>query len=355
MSEWRSSSTIPELASWLAGATRVLVTTHIKPDGDAVGSTVALARALTHHSPGRDVSLVYHGPLPAWLRTIAGRTAWHVAPEPGWVPATEPDAIAVLDTGSWTQLEPVAAYLRPRADRAAIVDHHRHGNADLAPRRVIETAAAAVCQPVAALCVALLDVASPARLPADVAEPLYLGLATDTGWFKHSNVDAAAMRLAASLIEAGARPNWLYQETEQRDTPARLALMARAIASLSITDRGRVGLMKLTRRDFAETGAAPGDSGAFIDIPQSIGSVRVAAMLTEADPAEYGLAGAQHLTKISLRSKAGVGDCGTPEVDVDRIARTLGGGGHARAAGAKLAKPLDLAEADVLAAIRSAL
>ena len=123
--------------------------------------------------------------------------------------------------------------------------------------------------------------------------------------------------------------------------------MSRALGSLRLHDTGlgreSVAVMQLTRRDFAETGATASDTGGLIDVAQMIGSVRVSALLNEADGADFGKPGSV-MTKISLRSK-------TDDVDVDRVCRGFGGGGHVRAAGAKVEMGLEAATAAVVRAL----
>jgi phosphoesterase RecJ-like protein len=290
---------------------------------------------------GVDASVWYVGPTPRWLPEIAGDTPHSVLP-PG-APATPgpaPDAVVVTDTGSWTQLAELADWLRPLRDRTTIVDHHLHGDGEAARMRLIRTTDAASTQVIAPVCAELLGVPA-ARLPRDVAQALYLGLATDTQWFRLSNVTPATMRLGADLLEAGAEHTKLYETIEQQDSAARYRLLGRALSSLELHHDGTVALMRLTLRDFADCGADRNDTGGFADMVQHIGSVRVAGVLTEGETRP----GDPPLTKVSLRSKPGPG-----AVDVNAVTRALGGGGHARAAGAKMpGVPLDEARRRLLA------
>lgn len=347
-----------------SGDQPILLFTHAKPDGDAAGSTLALCRAI-NLAAGRDAAQIwYAGPFPRWLDELAAEPAAS-APvrklsSTGVPPVTGPrgtglppvttttthyPAILVLDTGSWPQLTEVEPLLRANFDRTIVLDHHLHGDADSGATKLIETAAAATTEVVAPICVGLLGLDGPAELPRPIAEPLYLGLATDTGWFHHSNVRAATMRLAADLIDAGVDTARLYQLVEQRDAPSRWRLLGRALNSLQLRPLSRGGdaaLMRLSLDDFARAGANRNDTGGFADMVMSIETVRVCAVLSEGetDP------GDPPLTKISLRSKAG-----PDEIDVNEVSRSLGGGGHARAAGARVRAPMDEAERQLLAAL----
>jgi phosphoesterase RecJ-like protein len=350
---WASSTTVDEVARWLAGKRSVVVITHHKPDGDALGSTVAVARALNIAAGGSAAGFSgvasraevwYGGPMPGWWRAVARDTKARLIDEHNPPPSShEPDAVVVLDTGAWSQLNDYRPWLDRQHDRCVLIDHHLNGDAGVAPRRVIDTSAAAACQIAASLCVKLLRAESPAALPVDIAEPLYLGLATDTGWFRHSNVNPGVLRLAADLLETGVAHERLYEMTEQRERPSRLRLLSRALSTLEMHDDG-VAVVRLTQSDFEQTGASPGDSGGFLDIIKTVESVRVGVLLTELRGGADGL-----VTKVSMRSKGGA-----EMVDVNKVSQKLGGGGHAQAAGARLVG-VGLAEANarVLEALRS--
>lgn len=345
---WTTNATLAEIAAWLRGARRVVVLTHLKPDGDAVGSTVAVCRAINKIRPG-GAAAWYCGPMPVWFASLAGDTPTFVldgstVPPPGQ--ESEPDAILILDTGSWSQLEGVTTYLKPRRDRVAVIDHHVQGEADTSARRYIETSAAAVAEPAAELCRLILGLSSIAELPREVAEPLFVGIATDTGWFKHSNVTPPVLRHAADLLAAGANHSEMYRLIEQQDRPARVRLLARSLSSLELHAENRIALMSLTRADMADAGGEPGDAGGFADSAQCIGTVRVVAMFTESEVGPN----SRPITKLSLRAK------NTPDApDVNKVAKQFGGGGHVRAAGARINLSLAEAKKQVVAALSKAI
>ncbi|MFM9994373.1 MAG: DHH family phosphoesterase [Phycisphaerales bacterium] len=328
---WSSNTTLAEIAAWLKTCRVVVLVTHVKPDGDAVGSTIGVARALARLK----INAVpwYVGPMPDWLPAVANPTKHRVIDAHG-LPPEAPDGVLVLDTGSWTQLHDVADWLRERHGITAVIDHHAHGEPDVAPRRWIESDCASVCQPAAELCRLLLGKPRLDDLPRDVAEPLYLGVATDTGWFRHSNVSPRVFRDAASLLAAGADHPRLYEAIEQQNRASRLALMARALASLEMLRDGRAAVMTLTLQDFHDSRAAPTDSGGFVDLPLTVTGVMVSVVITEAFTGPHGT----NVTKISIRSKEAAN-----AIDANALAQKLGGGGHIRAAGAKM--PVTLAEA----------
>jgi bifunctional oligoribonuclease and PAP phosphatase NrnA len=348
---WTSNTTLQDLALWLRSRKRIVILTHVKPDGDAVGSTIAVARALNlatgaggMHRPATATPWFW-GPLPDWFRDVVGPTETRFIDEQNKADhdaREEPDGILILDTGSWSQLHEVREWLLPRTAHAAVLDHHRQGDGDVAAKKIILTDAAAVCEPAAELCRQLLGLKAVRDLPAEVAEPLYMGLATDTGWFRHSNVTPAVMRTGAELLEAGANHSRLYELLEQRDRTSRLRLMARALASLELHKQDSIAVLTLTQQDFHDCRATPTDSGGFSELALTAASVQVCVLITEAWVNEQ-----QNITKISFRSKEG-----PDAVDVNEAARRLGGGGHMRAAGAKVSVPVAEAKRLVLEALK---
>lgn len=338
---WSTNSTFDQIAADLRHASSVVVTTHAKPDGDAAGSTLAVARALKHANIPVEVWCI--GPLPRWMRGLFGGTPLReFTPGKPITPADgkpfgspNPDLCIIADTGSWTQLAELRPWLEPRADRNIILDHHLHGDGAAATRRIIDSSCASATQVVAPLCVKLCNLLSAARLPREIADPLYLGLATDTGWFRYSSVTPNTLRLAADLIESGVDHTRLYAMIEQQDVVGRWQLLGRALNTLelhSVRAPDDTAVMTLTLSDFDSTKADRNDTSGFADMLLTVSSVQVAAVLTE-NPVNPG---EPPLTKYSLRSKPG-----TSAVDVNQVCQKLGGGGHARAAGAK--SRLDLA------------
>ncbi len=327
--KYDSSATTPQIVQRLARAQRVVILTHSKPDGDAVGSSLALARALT--LSGKRATPVFLAPWSNRMDSIVGATPVLHEQQGTWRAESlgDPDCVVVVDTGSWTQVADARAWLEPRREITVVIDHHAHGDPAIAALRLVDTSAAAAAQLVAPVCLGLLGATHCSQLPVEIAEPLYLGIATDTGWFRHSNVTPATLRMAADLLDAGVDQNRLYRRIEQSDSPKRLWLIQRALSSLELLSRDRVAVMRISMADISACDASQDELGGLADLPQTVGSVRVVAVLTELEPA---------VTKVSMRSKA----VEPPElaVDVNLIAQAIGGGGHLHAAGAKLRAPM---------------
>lgn len=357
---YSSTLTIYQAAEALRRSRRAIVLTHAKPDGDAIGSALASARALRRL--GAETETWFVGPIPPWIdafandtpkRTFSGgpnlscvpldKTPWPPTEGPG----IDPDLILIVDTGSWAQLAELRSWIEPRTDRTIIIDHHVRGDTAIASRRLIDTPAASCTQTLAPILASALQLTGAHEFPADIAEPLYLGLATDTGWFRFASVAPETFRLAGDLIRAGVDHTRIYEVIEQQDEFARWRLLGRALESACkhpLASGGFASVMKLRVSDFEETEADRNDTGGFADKLLSVHDVRVSVVLTEQSVA----AGDAAVTRISSRSKPG-----PKAVDVNRVMSRLGGGGHVLAAGAKVKATLDEAESLVLGALNA--
>ena len=314
----------------LSRAKRVLVTTHVRPDGDALGSTAAMVLGLRQKNIDAEVLLLSHLPSKyAFIYQDCGIV--HHDAEAGW-PASLSldrfDCFLVIDTGTWSQLPGVRERIENWNVPKLVVDHHLTQE-NWATHKLVVTQAAAAGEIVAEL-LELWDI------PVDVsiATALYLGIATDTGWFQFSNTRPYTMRLAALLMEAGVDTDRLYKLLYQNERAERIALQARAMQSLELLADNRVAVMTVRQSDFQATGANVPDTESLINVPLQIATVEVSILLVE--PKDSGP------IRVSLRSK------GT--VDVARFAEQFGGGGHARAAGLKLEGDIASAHARVVAA-----
>lgn len=347
-SAWSSNASPEAIAARLKEAKSVVIVTHAKPDGDAIGSALAVARTLAHVGISAELALV--APVPEWalafigstpLTTLAsGQSVTTLSGKPWDSP--NPDNVVVVDTGSWSQLAELRPWLEARGESTLLIDHHLRGDAGVSASRLIDSTCASCTEVLAPVCSALMGVESASRLPTDVAEMLYLGLATDTGWFRYSSVTPRTLRLAADLIQAGVDHTALYRHIEQQDRAPRWRLLGRALQTLRFERHDRVAIMTLRPEDFSETGATQNDTGGFADMLLTVASVELSVVLVE-QPSSPTQA---PVTKLSLRSKPG-----PRAIDVNALASGLGGGGHARAAGAKINAPLDEAVRRLLGAV----
>ena len=336
-----TNTTVDDLARELRGASRVLVTTHQKPDGDALGSVLAVVRACQAIGVAAEGWVV--DPCEGNLRSFEGATrVAHVHPRRPELPADAFDLAVVVDTGAWTQLEVIAPWLRARHDRVIGLDHHARGD-QVAARRVVDVGCGSCTALLAHLVDALgvpLAAGADERGRGSIAEALYMGLATDTGWFRFPNARAAEFALAARLLEAGVDKDAMYQQIEQSSRAERVELQGCALSSLEMIASGRIALMRLRADDFAETGAMLEETAGIVNIPMEIAAVRASVLAVEDTQAG--------VIKLSFRSKP-ADDSGT-FIDVNELASRFGGGGHVHAAGAKQQGTLD----EVIARVRAA-
>ncbi|MBN4061026.1 DHH family phosphoesterase [bacterium AH-315-I18] len=325
-----SNVTLQGAADLLRKSKKIVVTTHAKPDGDAFGSVIALCEVLKRQNT--DVTALFMPPIPSGLVGICGELELAEFNEGDTLP--EADLYVLVDTGAWSQVSPLREQLAKHLDNTLIIDHHMGGDI-LAAHFFIDSKAAACCEIIALFVDELM-----AHVFEDpiVASALYVGIATDTGWFRFSNTRPQTHELAARLIAAGVDHAALYERSEQTERPEKLKLMIRALDSLELLSDAKAAVMVLRKEDFIQTGALPVETERFVDIPQAVASVQVVVLICESlDNGPI---------RISFRSKPGKN-----AVDVATLAGEFGGGGHARAAGAKSDGDLDQVVASIKAAV----
>jgi phosphoesterase RecJ-like protein len=292
----------------LRDARRLLITSHVSPDGDAVGSSLAMARLL--RGIGKSTLVWLRDEVPAVYRHLPGAERIHVGSQP---PAGYPgdfDTVVVMECPS---LERTGLEKELRGPRILNIDHHL-GNTLYGDANWIETGAPACGELVHRVAEALK-----LRVDAETATILYLTLVSDTGNFRFSNASPEAFDAAASLVRSGARPEqvalWLYESQPE----ASVRLLGEMIASLELHGGGRIATALLSQEMFERSGATVGDSEGLVDVPRSIAGVEAVGLLRQTGERQW---------KISLRSRGAV--------DVERLAARWGGGGHKNAAGARL-------------------
>lgn len=341
---YTTNTTIEAIADRLRSARSVLITSHEKPDGDAIGSCAALARAL--RSLGIEVEVWLLGAVTPNLAALAEDLAPRHAPPDQ--PGPDHDLCVVVDTGAWTQLGPLADYLSTRRDSIIGIDHHRRGD-DIASMRFVDPTAASCTQ----VLVPLIDALGvPLHEGGDesgwfsIAEAVMLGLATDTGWFRFESFDALGFTLGARLMEARADKNRLIRLVEECDRPQRIHMAGRALSGARFLHDDRAVVMTLGQQDFAEVGARPEELSGIVNQPMSVAGVEVSVLLTQSEPGRV---------KGSFRSKPPMEPGSSRYIDVNQVAARFGGGGHIHAAGARFEGTLDEVVDLVQAALESAL
>ncbi|MFO0807251.1 MAG: bifunctional oligoribonuclease/PAP phosphatase NrnA [Gemmataceae bacterium] len=307
---------------------RFLITTHVRPDGDALGSMLALADAL--EAKGKVARRVIASPLPPRYDFIDPNKSIDVFSPPGDC-YSDCDAIIVIDTGTWNQLAGMASFVRTSSAEKFVIDHHATQD-DLGGQRIVDTSAEAAGR-LAYEAVTALGV----PLTSTMANCVFLGLAMDTGWFRHPSVSAKTFELAGRLVAAGAQPTSLFDDLYERNSLARLHLTGLALERLRTNADGRIAYTEIRWADYSATGAAPLDTEDLVNYPRSVAGVEVGLLFIEQRDTAI---------KVSFRART---------ANVAAVAEQFGGGGHKLAAGATLPGPLDAARSRVLHAVALAL
>jgi phosphoesterase RecJ-like protein len=287
---------------------RFVVTSHENPDGDALGSLLALHLALDQLGKDSVMVMPYAAPLPGEYRFLPLDDLRRELPEDA------ADRVLVcVDCANESRLGADSPLLHA-APLTVNVDHH-HDNSRFGDVNLVAPDASSTSE-------ALADVFSRlgVRLTPDVAEALYTGLVTDTGRFQYANTTPKALRLAADLVEAGADAHKVFQGVYESVQFAKLKLLARALDRAQVYEGGGLVISYLLRNDFSEVGAAEPYSEGIIDYLRAVEGAEMAALIREPPR------GGSPARRISVRSSV-------DELDVSAIARAAGGGGHRQAAG----------------------
>lgn len=321
---------VQRVAEALCGAKRVVVAAHLRPDGDALGSSLAVLLALRAlHIPGQRIRVLMPsdpGTTYAWL---PGHEAVEVFADEAQAARLAPvDLLLALDCGDRQRLGPLQQ-LRHRL--MVNIDHHA-SNDGFGDLNLVRPRAASTSQLIEPLLRALGVPLTPA-----IATCLYAGLLFDTGRFGHGNTGVGELRCAARLVAAGADPAWITRRLCAQRSQAELALIGLAIGRLEQDpDEPRLAGLAFDAADLAAYGR-PGDWGEIIELARSLAGVEVAWLLREEEGE----------VRCSLRSEA-------PH-DVGAVAACFGGGGHRQAAGCTLPSGLVSARRRILEALRQML
>ena len=290
-----------------------LITTHINPDGDGVGSELALARFL--QGMGKQVAVVNSTPTPRKYSFLDSTNLIRVFEEPDGLPPAQ--VVFILDISRWERLGNMSQLIRNFPGIRICIDHHPvQGNfADI--NLICEDACAS-----GELVLRLINSMS-GRLTAEIAEPLYASILTDTGAFRFPNTSSQTHAAASQLLSTGIRSELIYDQIYERCSPARVKLLGIALANLEYLHNGRLAWMAITQSMLLENGVEVEEIEGFVDIARGIRSVEASLLFIELPDRKV---------KISLRSRG----C----VDVNRFASGFGGGGHRHAAGILMDSPL---------------
>ncbi|MGI8811128.1 MAG: DHH family phosphoesterase [Pyrinomonadaceae bacterium] len=279
------------------------ITTHIKPDGDGVGSSLGLCWLL--RSLGKTAEVIVRGEVPASYRSLPG------ADEIRNVESVdnEYDAIFIIECSSLDRpgIKGLDSEFTVNIDHHATSEHFGTIN-------WIDSTASAVGEMIYNLCKAIGG-----RVTKEIAECVYMALVTDTGSFHFSNTTERTLKVASELIKAGVKPAEISEAVYNNYPWSRIELMRQVLGTVKRDDTGTVAYMRQTLEMRAQAGAVDGDNNGFVNIPLAAREIAAVVYMREVGENSF---------RVSLRSKG--------DINVAKIAEKFGGGGHRNAAGLKI-------------------
>lgn len=305
---------------------RFVITSHVRPDADAIGSEIGLACYLLQL--GKQVRIINPSVTPEHLKFLDPQgLVRKIGGEISIDSACDTDVHIVVDTSAWQQLQDIAEVLRRTKAVKVVIDHHLSSD-DLGALVFKDISAAA-----AGILVTEFIESAGATFQPEQTTALFTAIATDTGWYRFSNVDARTLEVAARLVSRGVHPNEIYRELYERSSLARLKLHSVVLGRITLRFGGKLASTLVTRQDFVDTGALPSDTEELVNQCLTIEGTEAAYILVEQ---------ADGRIKGSLRSRA--------QVNVAAVAEEFGGGGHRQAAGVMLPGPMESAQESLLKA-----
>lgn len=308
---------------------RFVISSHVRPDADAIGSELGLAALLEQR--GKQVRIINPSATPPHLKFLdPEERIQKIGAAVSVASACETDVHIVVDTSAWQQLQDVGDVLKQTPARKIVIDHHVSAD-DLGAVEFKDTSAAAT----GVLITELIESGGD-RFDPQQAVALFAAMATDTGWFRFPNTDARTLQAAARLVDQGVQPHLVYRELYEHSSLARLKLQSLVLSRVSLEFGGRLAHTYVTRQDLAQTGALPSDTEDLVNSGLTVEGVQAAFLLVEQPDGRF---------KASLRSRC--------ELNVAAIAEQFGGGGHRQAAGAMLSGPILAAQQTLMQAFET--
>lgn len=298
------------------------ITTHIKPDGDGVGSSLGLCWLL--RSLGKEAEVIVHGDVPPAYRSLPGADEIRDVKELD----REYDAVFVIECSDIGR--PGIAGL----ERAFTVNIDHHATSEhFGTINWIDSTASAVGEMIYNLCKAIGG-----RVTKEIAECVYMALVTDTGSFHFPNTSDRTLKVASELIKAGAKPATIGEAVYNNYPWSRIELMRQVLDTVKRDDSGKIAMLRQTLAMKDVAGAIDGDNNGFVNIPLAARDVLATVYMREVGSDQF---------RVSLRSKG--------DINVAKVAEQFGGGGHKNAAGLRIEGPWDEAETKIVSALKHAL
>lgn len=311
---------IAAIARELRDNKRFLLTTHVNPDGDAIGSLGALALVL--EDMGKKVLAYCQDEIPGFLRFLpySDRIVKEI-PGPDRF-----DVAVVLDCGELDRIGNAAEVLQ-HVEKIIHIDHHSSSD-DFGQLNLVRPE----CSSTAEILYDIIQ-AIPASLSREAAENIYTAILTDTGSFRFANTTARALEIAAEMVALGVTPDKIASEVYDSMSPERLRLLARSLHTLTLRANGRLATMQVSQRMLEETKTTVMDTDGFVNYPRGISTAEMAIFFREMDSGKV---------NVSLRSRG--------KLNVAEFARSYDGGGHHNAAAFRAEGSLPEVVEEILAA-----
>ena len=291
---------------------KFVLTTHVNPDGDGIGSEIALAEFLL--SLGKQVGIINHSATPDFFLFLEPKNRILQFDETRDADAiARADVIVVLDTNHPDRLGTMETPVTRSKALRICIDHHLDPGA-FAQHYLIDDGATSTGEILYRLLVRM----NGENLPPAIASPLYCAIMTDTGSFRYPRVDPETFRICAHLLECGADPVDIYRQVYEQWTPGRMELLGEALASLHTAYDGKLAYITITQQILKKTGTQEVDTDNFTIYPMSVKGVEAGILFLELNNG----------VKISFRSKG--------DIPINELAKEFGGNGHKNAAGARL-------------------
>jgi phosphoesterase RecJ-like protein len=308
-----------DVAESIRGHENFVITTHVNPEGDAIGSEVALAAFL--EDLGKKPTVVNSSPTPQNSLFMDAAGSIKVYPRDFDAQILEKaEVVLILDVNNWGHLGLFADVVRESPTPRICIDHHQGGDGDIADIVVKDTSAAATGVMIYDL-IRFMD----GEITPRIAEAVYASIITDTGTFRFSNTDERVFRIATELTQLGVDPFTIHRHVFSK-TPAAVKLLGAVLNTLDSTPDGKLAWIHASREMFDKVGADYEDSDGLLDIVRATRGVEFCFFFKELPSGKI---------KVSLRSNG--------KVDVYEIAKSYGGGGHRMASGLSINGPMKTA------------
>jgi phosphoesterase RecJ-like protein len=313
---------IKEILAAISQGKKFLITAHVRLDGDALGSELALYLMLK--DLGKDAVICNQDPTPHHYQFLpAAAAVVHEVENIG-----QYDVGFVLDCSELDRVGKLAADV-VRIKTLINIDHHV-SNGGFCHLSLLDAKASSTGELLHRL-MRKMHV----KMTKDICTNLYAAILTDTGGFRYSSTHQETLRAAADLVEGGADPQWISENIYESDPPAKLKLLSKVLETLELDLDLKTASMVVTNEHLRQTGATMENTDGFIDIPRTVKGVNVAMLYSQIGEKQF---------KLSLRSKG--------KVNVEKIAAKFGGGGHVNAAACRIEGDIESIKSQVLKAVK---